>query len=164
MVFYFLVFPNSSVPNHFDNIDEPKKGFNRRCQSLVAIRVVSRNSHSDGELEVIASHGEALGGAERVAQSAAARGPQGQEEDEDEAEDEGDGDADDRHYLVDDLAALVREQDEDGVQKANQGPGRYEPQEQAVVAPQAEARQHGRAQRDPEEGADAGRDDLVRDI
>lgn len=62
------------------------------------------------------------------------RDPKGDHEDEEEVDDEGRGYPHDRHDRLDDMAALRGEEDEDGVEEADEGPWRR-PFEKDVVVP-----------------------------
>ena len=166
-------FPAPSLRNPLDDVNQSQQHryFDQRTHGgskcLVTERAVHGDSDSNSELEIVARGREALGRAQPVPEAGAARGPQGEEEDDDEVQYEGHGDAHDGDDLVDDLAALVREQHDDGVQQADEGPRRRELEEHVLVPlrarepAQPEARDEGGAEGDPEEDGHARRDDFV---
>ncbi|KFA70808.1 hypothetical protein S40288_11570, partial [Stachybotrys chartarum IBT 40288] len=112
------------------NLDERP---NRGRQGLFAIRTKSCNGHGYCQLEVITRGREALHATEAVAEAQPAADPERDEEDDDKVDEQRSGDSDHRHDLPYHVASLRGEEHDDCVEQADEGPGRDESQENALV-------------------------------
>ena len=160
-----LPVPPTSDPAH--KIDERYEHRNfdqrsNRCrQGLVTLRTVGCHRNGNGKLKIIARCRKSLRRAQFIPEPSPTREPEGQEEDDDEIDEQRCRHTDDGDNLVDDLATLRGEEDNDGVEEADEGPGRQILQEHIgvpVVAgdgPEREARGKSGAQRNAEEDGHA---------
>lgn len=119
-------FPGPSTTHPPYKIDQPDQhGYlderpDRSSKCLVAVRTIRGNGHSDCELEVVACSCEALGCPQFVSISELVAYEQREEEDDNEVHNEWCGDSNDGDDLVDHLATLRGEENEDGIEKADE--------------------------------------------
>lgn len=116
--------PSVSHPSHqIDQRDQHRyldKRPNSSSKCLIAIGTIRSYSNSNSKLEVVTRSCKALGGSQLVSIPKLVTYPQREKEDDDEVHNEWCCDSDNRDNLVNDLATLRGEENEDGVEKADE--------------------------------------------
>lgn len=136
---------------------------------MVTVSAERGYGHRNRKLEIVASRGEALRRSELVAEAELVRDQERKEENDHEVDDQWRGDPYHGNDLMDDLLSLGREEDEDGVEQADERPWRCPLEEDLIIPlradqfPYSEPSYYRGTQRYPKEHSNAGCNGRVAD-
>lgn len=122
--------PHIHKPNQHRHLNQRP---HRRRQRLPTASPIRRDSHRNRQLKVVARRREALRTRNSVGKPEPVAHKRSGEERDGEVDDQRGADAEHGGDLVHDVRALAGEEDDDGVEEANEGEGRERPDDVALV-------------------------------